>query len=199
MRASEIDAGIVLLEKLVSIQPSMERWSMLGSAYKRLAMVLDAAGEPSSNAIAEMKSRYRQAEQAGRKAKLPNVFYPMLNLIAAELVSRGRARKPLGPDRVTEIRQALELQMRDDPEFWAAAGQIELTMYEALASSEGLSSRLRQIMVAYRDLNARVKAKSMWASVYDQAGFVLPRAIPRTAKAEMRAAAQLLELLRSFT
>ena len=194
----EIDAGIELLEKLLSIQPSMERWSMLGSAYKRLAMVLDAAGEPSGKAIAEMKSRYRRAELAGRKAKLPNVFYPMLNLIATELVSPGRARKPLDRDQVAEIRQALELQMRDDPEFWAAAGQIELTMYEALASREGLPSRLRQIMAAYQDLNARVKAKSMWASVYDQVGFVLPRAIPRTAKAEMRAAAQLLDLLRSF-
>ena len=195
----EIDKGIELLEKLISIQPSMERWSMLGAAYKRLAMVLDAAGQPSSKAIADMKARYADAVEAGRKARLPNVFYPMLNLIAAELVSRGGDRKPLGADGVAEIRQALDLQMRDDPEFWAAAGQVELSMYEALASRQGLPSTLMQIMVAYRDLNARVKAKSMWATVYDQASFVLPRSIPRTAKAEIRAAAQLLELLRSYT
>jgi tetratricopeptide (TPR) repeat protein len=194
----QIDEGIKLLEKLIAIQPSMERWNMLGSAYKRLAMVLDAAGEPSSKAIAEMQSRYRQAELAGRKAGLANLFYPMLNSIAAELISRDRTRKPLDPDRVAEIRQVLDVQMREDPEFWAAAGQIELTMYEALASREGLPGKLKQIMAQYQDLNARVKAKSMWASVYEQAGFVLSRCIPRTAKTERDAAAKLLKLLASF-
>jgi hypothetical protein len=122
----------------------------------------------------------------------------MLNGVAADFLS-GRAGKALEAQRVAEIRQSLQLAMRDDPEFWAAAGEIELTMYEALASAGGLQGSLGQIQARYRDLHARVKAKSMWRSVYDQASFVLSRGVDPSATAEKRAAEELLKLLRSFT
>ena len=194
----EIDRGIELLDKIVDIQPSMERHDLLGSAHKRRAMVLHAGGKPAGGDIAKMKSCYAKAESAAKKAERRDVFYPMLNLVAAELASRRAARKPLDPDRVTEIRQALESAMRDDAEFWAAAGEIELSMYEALASRQGLTAKLGEITARYRDLHARVKARSMWRSVYDQARFVLSMGVAPSAKSEKRAAGELLKLLAPF-
>jgi hypothetical protein len=71
-------------------------------------------------------------------------------------------------------------------------------MYEALASAGGLRGMLKPLEARYRDLNARVKARSMWKSVYDQASFVLSSCIPASAAAEKRAADELLKFLRSF-
>jgi hypothetical protein len=88
--------------------------------------------------------------------------------------------------------------MRDDPEFWAAAGEIELTTTRRWRRPGDCEGRLEQIEGRYRDLNARVKAKSMWRSVYDQASFVLSRCVTPGAAAEKHAAQQLLKLLKSF-
>src|SRR5262249_307975 len=146
---------------------------LLASAYKRRAMVQIAAGKRADDDLAKMRSCYAEAEKLAQVGKLTNAFYPMLNLVAADLLLRGGAKGKISraPPRVREVRRLLEIAMRDDPEFWAAAGEIELAMYEALASGEGLSGRLKPIEARYRDLHARVKARSMWQSVYDQASF----------------------------
>jgi pimeloyl-ACP methyl ester carboxylesterase/tetratricopeptide (TPR) repeat protein len=195
---NQIDAAIELLNKLVAIAPSIERTSLLASAYKRRARVQRAVGKRTDDDIAKMKACYVEAETRAREAGLSSAFYPMLNVVAADLILRKGARKPLAPARIRQVRQILEAAMRDDPEFWAAAGEIELTMYEALASGEGLRGALEQLEARYRDLNARVKAKSMWQSVYDQASFALSSCVPARNVAEQRAALQLLKLLRSF-
>jgi hypothetical protein len=175
----------------------VERSSLLASAYKRRAMVQGVAGKRAEGDLAKMRSCYADAERLAKAGKLANAFYPTLNLVAADLLLRRGAKSPVPPARATEVRQWLETAMRDDPEFWAAAGEIELSMYEALASAEGLSGKLKQLETRYRDLNARVKAKSMWQSAYDQARFVLTCGAPKAA-AEKRAAEELLELLASF-
>jgi tetratricopeptide (TPR) repeat protein len=194
----EIDGAIGLLNKLIAVAPSMERASLLASAYKRRAMVQRAAGKRIDDDIAKMKACYADAEKGARDAGARNAFYPMLNGVAVDLILRKGARRPLARDRVREVRKVLERAMREDPEFWAAAGEVELTMYEALASAEGLRGALKEIEARYRDLNARVKARTMWQSVYDQATFVLASCVPASAAAEKRAAEELLKLLESF-
>jgi tetratricopeptide (TPR) repeat protein len=193
-----IDAAIELLRKLIAIQPSVERSSLLASAYKRRAMVRGVAGKPVADDLAKMRSCYGEAERLAKAAKLPNAFYPMLNLVAADLLLHRGTKSRVPPARSREVRAALETAMCDDPEFWAAAGEIELAMYEALASPQGLRGKITQLETRYRDLNGRVRARSMWQSVYDQARFVLTCAAPKAAAAEKRAAEELLKLLRSF-
>ena len=193
-----IDGAIDLLNKLIAIQPSVERTSMLASAYKRRAMVQGAAGKRADGDLAKMRSCYAEAARLAKAARLSNAFYPMLNLIAADLLLHRGGKSPLPLARAREVRQVLQTAMRDDPEFWAAAGEIELEMYEALASADGLRGKLKQLETRYRDLNRRVKARSMWQSVYDQASFVLACRAPKAAAADKRAAEALLELLGSF-
>ena len=194
-----IDAAIDLLSKLIAIQPSVERSSMLASAYKRRVMVQGAAGNRANGDLAKMRSCYAEAERLAKGARLSNAFYPMLNLVAADLLLRRGSKSAVPPARSREVREVLEAAMRDDPEFWAAAGEIELAMYEALASAEGLRGKLKQLETRYRDLHGRVKARSMWRSVYDQASFVLSCRAPKAAAAEKRAAVELLKLLGSFS
>ena len=84
-----------------------------------------------------------------------------------------------------------------EPDFWSVAGKIEVDQYEALAKKRLASARM-QIDKAYADLNRRVKARRMWASVYDTACLVLPNYANRALGKEKAAARELLAQLRRF-
>lgn len=190
--------AVALLDQLVALQPTMERASLCGSAYKRLAMVEAAAGRADAEtaAIRRMQAHYRRAEAMGRAAGLNDFYYPALNRMAAELVLDGARAGWRGFDRdeTAAVWQALGTRARDDPDFWSIAGLIELRLYEALAARD-LAALRASIESEYADLRLRVAAPSRWASVHDQLAFVLPRYAARAAGAERDAALALLRLV----
>jgi hypothetical protein len=182
----EIDDGRKLLESLAnSIQTSIERQSLCGSAWKRLALVERIAGRPESEAAAaqQMYDRYLAAENLARTNQDHELFYPALNRMAAELIlSFGNPGwQGFDPAVLAEVRANLETKTRDDPDFWSAAGLVELSMFEALArrdtSNEGskLAAALPALQSGYDDLYMRVNSMGMWSSVYDQSRFVLDK------------------------
>ena len=196
-----IAEAIKLLDKLVALQPSMERENLCGSAYKRLAMVEAAAGQAQAEAraIKQMKQHYERAERLGIEGQLPGVFYPALNRIAAELVlNAGQAGwSGLDSGAVAAVRHSLATQSRDAPDFWSVVGLTELRLYEALARSE-LAAELAAIEAEYAELHTRVSSVGMWGSVYDQLRFVLPKYADRAPVAEKRAAESLLKVVEGF-
>ena len=98
---------------------------------------------------------------------------------------------------VAAARQSLAAKCRDDPDFWSVAGDTELTIYEALAD-KNLAGKMQAIKADYENLHTRVGSAWLWASVYDQMRFVLPKYKAKASGAEPRAADELLDLLRSF-
>jgi tetratricopeptide (TPR) repeat protein len=197
----EIKQAISWLEKIASLQPSMERESLLGSAYKRLALVEAAAQrtEEEAQAIQQMSAHYVCAVTLGRASGSADLFYPAINHLVAELVLN--AGKPgwtgLDPDSVEIVRNSLSAKVRTDPDFWSVVGETELQLYEAL-SRRDLSSNRTTIEQEFKDVYERVSAVNMWRSVYDNAEFVLPKYAARAAKDEKRAAGEVLSLLRRF-
>ncbi|HZA99113.1 MAG TPA: CHAT domain-containing protein, partial [Gemmatimonadales bacterium] len=77
---SAVEEGIGRLEKVLALEPSMERESLLGFAYKRLAMIAAAQGDTKEEtmAIAEMEQHYARAEELGRKGRLADRYYPLM-------------------------------------------------------------------------------------------------------------------------
>ena len=196
-RASIVDA-ISLLHQLLALHPTMERESLCGSAYKRLAMIEGAAGKSAAEAraIAAMKEHYARAEALGRETHPSDFFYPALNRMAAEVVlNAGRGRKTaLDAAQVTAVRRCLQTKVRDDPDFWGVVGLTELRLYEALAGGS-LAAERASIEGEYQDLYERVKAAANWASVYDTACFVLPKYGKHASAGERKAADALLAFL----
>jgi hypothetical protein len=190
--------AIVLLETLVTIQPSMERKSLLGSAYKRLALVEAAAGRESEemDAIERMKDYYAEAEQLGRNGSVADIFYPGLNHLMADLaVHAGTPGWPgLSPLSVETVRNSLAAKVRDDPDFWSVVGETELRLYEALSGGT-LATERAWIERALNDLARRVAATRLWGSVYDNAQFLLPKYAARASDDERHAADAILSLL----
>ncbi len=195
---TEILSAIGELEKITEIHRTIEGESLCGSALKRLAMLEALAGDSAAEmaAIARVKARYGNAEVIARSIKHPQLFYPTLNRMAAELNVEACAADWGGfnAETINEVRESLTAKTRDDPDFWSVVGVTELRLYEALAN-RALASALDGIMGEYRELYERVSAPLMWSSVYDQARWVVAHYVSRVGDDEDAAAFSLLNQL----
>ncbi|MGA3090368.1 MAG: CHAT domain-containing protein [Terriglobales bacterium] len=196
-----VKEAMVLLEKLVALQSTIERESIYGSACKRLAMIEGAAGRAAEErrAVEAMKLHYRRAEAIARESQAPDRFYPALNYLAADLAlnAGGPSWKGLDAAIVEATRGSLETKNLDDPDFWSVVGQTELQLYEALAKGR-LASAREALERGYQDLHRRVSAPWMWSSVYDTTEFVLQKYRRRASARENKAAERLLAGLAPF-
>jgi tetratricopeptide (TPR) repeat protein len=197
---TQLAEAIALLEKVVALEPTMERESLCGSAYKRLAMISELGGGPgAAPALEQMLAHYTRAEELGRRQQLPELFYPALNRFAAalNLKAGSGARRALDADEIQAARQGLDAKARQEPDFQCIAGLAELSVYEALDRG-ALAKERGKIEAAFADLHLRAPNDAGWLSVRDQARFVLPRYARRARGAEASAAKALLEAIEGF-
>jgi hypothetical protein len=197
----ELPPAMVLLNQLTAIHPTVERRCMLGSAYKRMAQVegLEGNVEAEKLAIEAMHRHYLEAETLARDTGAPNLFYPAMNRMVAELVIKADQPDWSGfdPRALAGAQQSLQRRVRDEPDFWSIVSSTELRMYAAVAQG-GLAPLLGQIEIEYADLFARTSAARSWRSVYDQAAFVLAKYAARATREERQAANAVLALLARF-
>ncbi|MDT4859111.1 hypothetical protein FQZ97_936100 [compost metagenome] len=198
----EIAQAIAILDALVALSPTVERESLLGSTWKRMARLEGMAGTSGAaakaRAVDRMAEHYRRAEALALKSGQADLFYPALNLVAAELLARGRDHQwpGFGTERLQRVRQSLERQQREDPDFWSVVGLPELSVYEALAN-HSLLAQLPSILSSLDDMHQRAGTAWMWASVADQLGFVLEH-LDGVTRADQQAADELLDVLNRY-
>ncbi len=199
----EIRAALESLKALAQLQPTLERHSLHGSAWKRLALLEKAAGDSRAAcaALAQSAAAYTRAEDLAHATGDSLLFYPALNRMALDLVVHGdNPRWPgFGPAAVQAVRHSLQDKELNDPDFWCHAGQIELDVYEALAAKNlgaGLDGH-SGIATRYTELHNRVASLSMWGSVADTAELVLPAYAQHAGKTEAAAAQRLLAVVKA--
>ena len=196
-----IEQSLALLTKLIAVEQTMERASLIGSAYKRRALVDGAAGRRAriQRDLQQMKASYQDAQEVGEKSGASDLYYPASNRLAADVALHAGTRRWRSLDRETVriLRKSLQAKSASDPDFWSVVGETELDQYEALARRK-LASARKQLDKAYEDLHKRVTATRMWASVYDTACLVLPNYASRATGKERAAANELLAQLRTF-
>jgi hypothetical protein len=197
-RAQLADA-VGLLERTAALAPTMERMSLIGSAWKRLAML----ERRSDNNVAERQALANSAKAYADAVKLadalPQRFYPALNHIAAELVAGfgNRAWNGLTPGLLADARQAVQDQVQLAPDFWSVVAGVEAAMYGALEERDAARARMA-LEAAFADVRARASSPALWASVADQAAFVLAPYAAASSGNERAAAQALLALLQGF-
>lgn len=204
LRAARDEIGKVrpLLDTLLALGPTVERESLYGSAFKRLALIASEAGDAAAEraALTDMALHYGRAEQAARKTRADNLYYPAMNRMAAELALReGRdGGGSFKPDDIAAARESLKAAAADKPDFWSVVGLTELVLYEALAA-RALAAKMTVLTGAFKGHHERVPGLTKnWASVYDNATFVLKKYATHAPAAEKKAAAEILKLLQSF-
>ena len=200
----EIASAIALLDTLLAVGPTIERESIYGSAFKRLAMLDAREGrdEDELRAIGKMREHYEAAERIARQRLVDapsedvNVFYPAMNRIAAELALRGGTResRALDDETLDVVRRSMSAVT---PDFWSVVGQTELDVYTSV-SGGSLEANLTTITDSFREHFTRVSAPKMWGSVYDNATFVLTKYMSRAKEREAKAARMLLDALAKF-
>ncbi len=189
-----IDQAVKLLLQLVALRDTAERRSLLGSAYKRLAMVKGRArarGEERA-ALLAAKGEYEKAETLAREAGADDLHYPSMNVVAVQLRLAKAGGEPAQiAGRIDEARVALQAKMAAAPDFWSAVGLVELSLLEALAQGR-LATALTGLRNGFANLAQRVPAPHLWRSVHDQLRFLLE---PLDAGSEAQAARSLLKQL----
>ena len=196
-----IEAGIVRLENLAAVQPTIERASLLGSAYKRLTMVEARSGRKAQAqaALDAMVKHYGLAETMACTTGANDLFYPAKNVISAELRSAflHKRRPALDDARMKAVSDSLHRAAADKPDFWSVVGQTELLVLAALARGL-LAAALPGVVASLRELKARVPATTLWDSVYNEAQFTLEPYLLVAGTTEQHAAQSLLDTLKAL-
>ena len=199
--AKGIRDGIEQLARLAAVKPTMERESLLGSAYKRLTMVeWGALHKVEAQAALDAMVRHCGAAEAmARRTGASNLFYPAKNGISAEVRAAFLQGKlpQLADERMKAVSDSLQKAAADEPDFWSVVGQSELRMLEALGKGQ-LAPAAAALRSALSELKARVPAAWMWDSVYNEAQFTLLPYIDMASANEKRAAQDLLTALKEM-
>jgi len=217
----DIGAALRNLQVLADLQPTLERHSLCGSAYKRLAMLESKAGDKAaeSAALATAAMAYQQAETIALAQQDPNRFYPALNRMALALMAALTAHSPplktkaradgstsnkatawplawpgFNAEATAAVHASLLARTDTDPDFWSYAGLIDLAMYQAVAKGK-LAAVSDQLLANYDELHGRVSNPKMWGSVADQAQWLLSAYVAVAPTAEAAAAHRLREAL----
>jgi len=175
---AKILAALEQLGALAALQPTIERHSLCGSAWKRLAMLEAGAEQVDEAAVARARAEadrcYGLAEQLAIETQHPELFYPALNRMSAALAAHGGAKDWPGfdPEVVARARQSLQAKVAHDPDFWSLVGLIEIDVFEAVAAQR-LATELEAALARLRDLQDQVGAPQLWSSVADTADFAL--------------------------
>lgn len=206
---AEIKAAMKLLDTLLALAPTVERESLYGSGYKRLAL-LEAkaariADEPGARAAADvaekaaingMWTHYSEAETLARgspAAPAQPLFYPAMNRIAAQLALDDPKKRAaaVGEEAIMAVRSSMRSVA---PDFWSVIGQTELDMYVSIVAGT-LARDANGLIEGFRDHHGRVGNERLWSSVFDNAMFVLSKYRTRASPSEVDAANLVLAQL----
>lgn len=170
---ASIDSGIRRLEVL---EPTAERYSLRGSAFKRRAMV-DSSERVES--LQNMRDAYRQAyelaEKAGRFDPYP-VFNWLTGALTAEWQTGKKKRSGKEHENLAAALENVRPKVRDlsatKINFWHAVYPVDLDLFSALLKDELSNARMEELARRYLEVKKLGSPKD-FASVTDQLNFLL--------------------------
>lgn len=139
----EMDAIIEELQHLIGLGRTPERYSLLGSAYKRKALISETPGAKRS-AIEKMADSYRDGLLLNNKTLRDQRIYQLTNWIIAEKILGDEARmqkaeKILGQpveDFIDNLLAELNAAAVDKKEFWDLIQIVNINQCKLLFSRE---------------------------------------------------------------
>jgi hypothetical protein len=152
---SMIEAQIDRLTSLMKlVSQTAERWSMVGSGYKRLALIsCDKSPEECERALQKMEEAYKKAWELA-----PHDPYPLTNYLAARVIRLLRAGDPeatksalpvLGEHAAQAAKLADKQKISSPDDFWASVGSADASLISYLV--DYLSSSPKDLREAFFD------------------------------------------------
>ena len=197
----DITEALRSLRALAGLQPTLERHSLCGSAWKRLALLERKCGDlKAENANWEMAlEAYSAAEKQAQAHADGNAFYPLMNRLTLEwmLHHNRRGWQGLAARDVKDAQTSLAHKAQATPDFWCLVGLVEFDMLLALTRRR-LADEKSTLVTGFSELHTRVSAPWAWDTVAEQAEMVLSAYARGSKGAERSAARDLEQLLREF-
>ncbi|WP_213998598.1 CHAT domain-containing protein [Arsukibacterium sp.] len=206
------------LQQLIDLAPTAERFSLLGSAWKRRVMLIDKtppvktptkraqqSAKPTTApeltaALEQMVAAYQQAADLTAN----DVFYPLSQLYLAKLRLHWLDAKHEAPtdDDWQKLQQLYQQQAEQEADFWNHVGPLEAAIWQAMQQQQ-LHLTLPEVSTQLQELKLRVSSVHWWQSVRDTAEFMGKSYVQHIqqnnlADAENTAVEQLMQLLAQF-
>lgn len=168
-----LDKSLERIRLLLDIAPTSERYSLLGSAWKRKAIISE--GEERINALREMTEAYRKAhETALERDKRINPYPRHNHLLGLLLLSwygvMNLDRMQFEKD-LAEVGKIAADRDKESPDFWNGIAVTENNLLRHLESGE-LVSRPQEITDGYRKARMRSASPREFRSVMEQFDFL---------------------------
>ncbi len=151
-----------ILSGLLQIQETQERFSLKGKLYKGKAMLLKNKAQQ-RNALGKMQDCYGEGYRIGKDTKRNDVYYPLGNRLAAEIVlswgpPKGRASqrgKKNGTDLIAQGLTELAIKAKDlkgkGQTFWDMVLTPDQKLLDSLYAQKMTVSDKKEIAKGYRD------------------------------------------------
>ena len=170
------EESLLQLKSLAALAgDTLERWSLQGACYKRLAQV--TTGAERDNELMDMAEAYRKAdERARKKGKLDS--YPILMRVAAWVAYNCPSPTPgeVPEELQSLLDDATAAAAKEDaanPSFWSAVAAADALLLRALASGALDASKRKELEEAYLKHWNRGGSWLKFQSVIEQLDFFL--------------------------
>ncbi len=135
-----INSAISDIKLLLKVGKTIERYSLLASAYKRKALV--TRGDERDAALKKMEQYYKKAEELFRQQKKKSDYYSTLNRLTASVLRQCRQTGSQIRDLdkcIEEIKKDARSGQNKDLSFWNAIALVDadLVRYLGQAKSDG--------------------------------------------------------------
>ena len=142
---TELAEAESIIESLIRINASQERYAIKGSVHKNRVKLADKAEQ--RDQLAKMAEAYANAHEQGVANNQPNVFYPLQNELAARVVIAWYDTEKLPAQRkaINEKLKILEQYLANDDlrgaDFWTACQRPDMLLLKALGNNKILSKQ----------------------------------------------------------
>ncbi|NND90790.1 MAG: CHAT domain-containing protein [Granulosicoccus sp.] len=177
MASKELQEAEKIIDSLLDINGSQERYAIKGGVHKRRIMLADKRGQPAH--LRKMAEAYGRAHELAMESNSSNAFYPLQNHAAANIAllwCAGGKKEQLRQsveDDFRQLDQYLEKADLRDADFWTACQEPDRRLLQAMYERNLSHDELQRITNAYRLAGQRGSTGREFSSLLEHLEFFL--------------------------
>jgi len=198
-----------ILDSLIKIYPTQERYALKGKIDKGKAILQKSVGSR-GKALRDMRDRYGKGFEIGKKAKRDDIYYPLANRLAAEVVlswvpsktggAKTKQRKVKRSDSTAEGLLELEgyadVLRQKGQSFWDWSLKSDCLLLKALYAQSLTAKDRDAILEGYQEAKRREGSAKQMDSVIENVRFFEAMLDTKSLSKDLSSLAESLKALR---
>lgn len=195
-----------IINSLIDINPSQERFTIKGGVHKRAIMLSNKANQRKQ--LEKMANAYNRAYEIGIETNQSNTYYPLQNSLAARIAITwaNDSKQPAGAKDIksdlNKLQRYIDNTDMRKANFWEACQIPDLLLLKALSNNKIISKKeLPEIQEAYKHARIRGGSEREFESIHSHIRFfhnVAEVQLPKTKTETKNLCATLNQLLKSL-